>query len=102
MITISIQEIRESLAKDDAEGLDGPALYEIMLNGCAGYSNHSSEDCIEWFLWKGRLLNFDLDDSDKPVKVARIVDSNRMELGVVEQYCNELAFRDQYGNSIFD
>lgn len=102
MKTVSIEEIREKLARDDAEGLDGPALYEIMLNGCTGYANHSNEDCIEWFLWKGDLLSFDLEDNDSPVQVARIVDSNGMELGIVEQYCNELAFRDQYGNSLFD
>lgn len=86
METISIDDIREQLAKDDAEGLDSNSLFEIMLCGCTGYNNYSDEECMEWYLNKGHLWNDEI-TPETPEKIAIVLGSDgKPKFEVFQQY----------------
>jgi hypothetical protein len=90
MKIISIQEIREKLAGEDAENIyEYKDLYDVFLNGCSGYTQFKDEDCVEWYVARGHLYNSHLED-EEPVEVAHITNDNKELLYVVHQYCGEV------------
>ena len=70
---MSMAEIRESLARDDAENVyEYRDMFEIFLNGCPGYNSYENNDCIDYYIQRHYPI-FYLDDED-PVEVLQVVD----------------------------
>lgn len=93
MKTISIDDIRESLAMEDAGSIDAPDLFDVMLKGYVGYNQHKDEDCLDWYLERDSLLDCDLEDED-PVKVAIVLGSDGKPKFEVFQHYQEFCFKE--------
>jgi hypothetical protein len=79
MKQIFMYQIREYLAKGDAEGIDEYSdLYEIYLNGCIGYNNMENEDCIDYYL--SRVYPDMFVEDSVQVKVLEILDDGTREV----------------------
>jgi len=94
MKTTTIQEIRETLARDDAEGInDYKDKFQIYLEGCPGYNNIDAETCVGYYLNKSYLLDSSLEDSEIPVDIAYVTNETGDVLFIISQYCQELSYR---------
>lgn len=70
---ITMTEIRESLAKADAEDInDYRDRFDIFLNGCPGYNNYENDDCIDYYIQR-HYPDLDLED-DTPIVLMEVLD----------------------------
>lgn len=73
MKQMTMAEIRESLAKDDAENIDDYRdKFDIFLNGCPGYNNYENDDCIDYYIQRN-FPDWDVED-DNPVVLMEVLD----------------------------
>lgn len=71
--TMSMAEIRESLARDDAESInDYRDRFDIFLNGCPGYNNYENDDCIDYYIQR-HYPDMSVDD-ENPIEVLHVLD----------------------------
>lgn len=91
MKTINILEVKENLARLDAENLDGRDLYELFLEGYQGYLNYSDRDCLDWYIDKGEMYDSEVDDEDQ-VQLAVVIDKEKNPIFNVFQHQGRVYF----------
>ena len=92
MKTISIDEIRVALATDDAEGLDGLCLFDIMLDGAIGYNNISDEDCLEYYINKESFYECG-SNCEEPTKIAVVLGKDGKPKFDIIQECQDIGYK---------
>jgi hypothetical protein len=66
------REIAKTLAQDEAEGCCGDSLYELLLEGCEGYTNWELTDLVERFVNNGHSPECEPDGKIEVVSFERV------------------------------
>jgi hypothetical protein len=93
MKTIKIDTIREELAKEDAEGMSGDMIAEMLLDGFTGYAHYEDTECLDWYIQRGNFLDMLL-NSEEPTKIAIILDGKGRPKFEIFQECQDVTFEE--------
>ena len=94
MKEITINQIREELAAQDADNTETRTLFDVFLDGCPGYANTEPWECLDYYVQRGGFLDLCLEDNDAPVPVGRVIDDTGKLLFTAEQYCQEVQIKE--------
>ncbi len=90
MKQMTMAEIRESLAKDDAENIyEYRDMFDVFLNGVPGYNNFENDDCIDYYIQR-HYPDYDVEDNE-PIEILHILDDgNGKIMAKVTQHEDEV------------
>jgi hypothetical protein len=88
--TLYMAEIREALAKEDAESqFDYADMVEIFLNGCPGYNSYENDDALDYYLQR-HYPDMNVDDGNPVVVLQVLDDGNGQPIAEVIQHQNDV------------
>lgn len=96
MKTLTMNELREELAQNDADNLTIYArdLKEIFLYGIVGYNDYDASEILSIALEREIFKGIDLEDSDTSIQVAEVIDEKTGNRYKITQFCQELDYEN--------